>query len=136
MLPFDYYSDMLGIKTDQMIFNNLLTKIYPKLVDHMQSVGYQIDLIAFQWLVTLFFNSLSHEAEIFVFTAFLLKGQKIIIKLALLIVDYFRPRLMKSDSFEQLYMIIANEPFTKITSKVICDQLKRKKYLKLTNSML
>ena len=36
MLPIDYYSHMLGILTDQRIFNNLLTKKFPKLVAHMQ----------------------------------------------------------------------------------------------------
>lgn len=73
-LPIDYYSDMLGILVDQKVFEEILKERQPKLVSHMQSKGYQLDLIAFQWLVTLFFNSLNHETEKFVLTVFLLKG--------------------------------------------------------------
>jgi hypothetical protein len=62
----------------------------------MSSCNYELDLIAFQWLVTLFFNSLKPDAMKFVFSAFLLKGQKIIIKTALLILDYFRDDIMKA----------------------------------------
>ena len=47
LLPIDYYSDMLGILTDQRSFNMLLTKQYPKLVAHMQVHAYSLDLIAF-----------------------------------------------------------------------------------------
>jgi hypothetical protein len=74
ILPLDYYSDMLGILVDQKVFEELLKEKYPKLVSHMQYCNYQLDLIAFQWLVTLFFNSLSADAMQFVFSAFLLKG--------------------------------------------------------------
>lgn len=99
MLPIDYYSHMLGILTDQRIFNTLLTKKYPKLVAHMQNHNYQLDLIAFQWFVTLFFNSVDHKTEIFILSAFLLKGQKIIIRIALLIVDVLKEKIFKANDF-------------------------------------
>ena len=47
LLPIDYYSDMLGILTDQRIFNKILMKKFPKLVKHMEENFYQLDLIAF-----------------------------------------------------------------------------------------
>ena len=71
ILPLDYYSDMLGILVDQKVFEQLLREKYPKLVAHMSSCNYELDLIAFQWLVTLFFNSLKPDAMKFVFSAFL-----------------------------------------------------------------
>lgn len=57
LLPLDYYSDLLGILTDQRVFEILLIEKYPKLVAHMQNHQYQLDLIAFQWFVTLFSGS-------------------------------------------------------------------------------
>jgi len=36
LLPLDYYSDLLGILTDQKVFEILLVEKYPKLVQHMQ----------------------------------------------------------------------------------------------------
>ena len=82
------------------MFEYILKEKFPKMVDHMQTNFYQLDLIAFQWLVTLFFNSLNHETEKFVLTAFLLKGQKIIITIALLIVDFFKEEVMKATAFD------------------------------------
>ena len=87
MLPLDYYSHMLGILIDQRVFTGLLSKHFPKLVDHIGHHNYQLDLIAFQWLVTLFFNNVDHETGFFILTAFLLKGQKMILRIALLIIE-------------------------------------------------
>ena len=136
ILPLDYYSDMLGILVDQKIFEELLTERHPKLVAHMQNNHYQLDLIAFQWLVTLFFNSLQHESEVFVLTAFLLKGQKIIIKIALLIVEYFKDAVMRCKSFDEIYCIIAKEPYEQITPTVLCKLFEDHKKIKFTNKML
>ena len=47
ILPIDYYSDMLGILVDQKVFELILSERFPKLVAHMQSCNYQLDLIAF-----------------------------------------------------------------------------------------
>ena len=74
LLPIDYYSDMLGILVDQKVFEHLLIKEFPKLVAHMEENNYLLDLIALEWLVTLFLNNLPRETERFVLTAFLIKG--------------------------------------------------------------
>ena len=74
ILPIDYYSDMLGILVDQKVFELLLIEKFPKMVAHMREHNYLLDLIALEWLVTLFLNNLSHETEKFVLTAFLIKG--------------------------------------------------------------
>jgi hypothetical protein len=92
----DYYSELLGILVDQKIFEQILTEKFPKLVQHMTNKGYQLDMIAFQWLVTLFFNSLEHETEKFVMSAFFIKGPKVIISVALFIVEHFKDRVMKA----------------------------------------
>ena len=84
----------------------------------------------------MFFNSLKHEAEIFVLTAFLLKGQKIIIKIALLIVDFFKDQVMKCKSFDEIYQIIAKEPYEQITPKILCKLIEDNKKFKFTNKML
>lgn len=69
--------------------------------------------------MTLFFNSLNHETEKFVLTAFLLKGQKIIITIALLIVDYLKEEVMKATAFDQIYAIISKYPYDKITPEIL-----------------
>jgi hypothetical protein len=72
----------------------------------------------------------------FVLTAFLLKGQKIIITLALLIVDYLKKDVMKATAFDQIYMIISKYPFEKITPEILKQKLRENKRIKLTNTIL
>ena len=45
-------------------------------------------------------SRLNAETELFVLTAFLLKGQKIIIKIALMIVDILKDQIMQADAFD------------------------------------
>ena len=139
ILPLDYYSDMLGILVDQRVFELLMVEKFPKLVAHMKKHTYQLDLISFQWLVTLFCSSLKHESELFVLTAFILKGCKIIIKIALLIIEYLQERVLAAGQFDQIYTIISKDPMNEITPKVLCKLLKenkKNKHIKLTNTML
>ena len=49
----------------------------------------------------------------------MLKGQKIIITIALLIVDYLKEDVMKATAFDQIYTIINKFPYEKITAEVL-----------------
>ena len=91
---------MLGILIDQKVFEVLLEEKFPKLVAHMRAHQYYLDMIAVEWLVTLFVNILNRETEQFVLTAFFLKGQKIIIKIALLIINSLREDIMNATAFD------------------------------------
>ena len=99
----------------------------------MQNHNYQLDLIAFQWFVTLFFNSVDHMTEMFILSAFLLKGQKVMIRIALLIVDILKDKIFKADDFAQIYQIFTNDPFTEVNPQRLGKLLKTKK-LKITKT--
>ena len=107
ILPIDYYCGMIGILVDQKVFELLLLENFPKLVAHMRKHGYHLDMIAVEWLVTLFINVLNKETEKFVLTAFILKGQKIIIKIALLIIDALKEEVLKATAFDKIYFLIS-----------------------------
>ena len=48
-------------------------------------------------------------------TAFLIKGSKIIIKIALFIIDFFQEKIMKATTFEEVYAILNQENLPDIT---------------------
>ena len=79
---------------------------------------------------------MNHEAELFVLTAFVLRGQKIIIKIALLIIEHLKDKIMKATAFDQIYSIISQDPFSAITPKVLCKLIIKEKKLKVTNRQL
>lgn len=66
----------------------------------------------------------------------MLKGQKIIITIALLIVDYLKEDVMKATAFDQIYTIISKFPYEKITAEILKQKLSNNKKIKLTNTQL
>jgi len=52
-------------------------------------------------------------------TAFLIKGSKIIIKIALFIIDFFQEKIMNSSTFEEIYSILNQENLPDITPLVL-----------------
>ena len=102
----------------------------------MKDNNYVLDLITLEWFVSMFLNNLQHDCELFVLTALLLKGQKMIIRIALLIVDYLREDIMRATAFDQIYFLISKDPHDKIDIKVLRQQLLNPRKVKLTNKML
>ena len=55
-LPIEFYSDMFGVAVDMKVFEYLLKERYPKIVDHLMRYNYHLDLISFEWLLTMFLS--------------------------------------------------------------------------------
>ena len=102
----------------------------------MHNNNYVLELITLEWFVSMFLNNLKHEAELFVLTALLLKGQKMIIRIALMIVDHLSGEIMRATAFDQIYFLISKGPHDKIDMKVLRQQLLSPRKVKLTNKML
>ena len=58
------------------------------------------------------------------------------IKIALLILDWFHDDVMRATAFDQIYVIIADYPMEQITPEILCAQLLNSKKLKITNRIL
>lgn len=61
-------------------------------------------------------------------TAFLLKGPKIIIRIALLIIDHMKNQILKADDFMQLNQVFSEDIKNEITPQILAKYLKQKKY--------
>ena len=60
----DYYGkSMIGITIDQAIFEELFTKKFSNLANHLVGVNFPISAVTFRWFICLFFGSLSTEVN-------------------------------------------------------------------------
>jgi len=66
----------------------------------------------------------------------LLKGSKILIKVAIIIVDFYKDKIMNARSFEEVYSILNVGNLPEITPEVLTKALKNYLKIKLTNSNL
>lgn len=61
ILPIDYYTNMMGVLTDQHILRDILSERNRRLSKHFTKIDLDPTIPSMQWLVTLFANSMHYE---------------------------------------------------------------------------
>lgn len=102
ILPIDYYSNMVGVLIDQKIFYDIFKQKIPDLCDHLNYVGFDPSLLAFQWFVCFLSYNLPSEVSIRVWDLFFLKGIKIIFRVSLALLHLMKSSLMQTTDFGKL----------------------------------
>lgn len=54
IMPIDYYSNMVGALIDQKAFSVVFKSTFPKLSEHLESLGCDSSIIVFQWFACFF----------------------------------------------------------------------------------
>nr|CCA16834.1 hypothetical protein SELMODRAFT_131270 [Albugo laibachii Nc14] len=93
----NYSQTMLGSRTDQLVFQQLVQKCLPDIASHFKANGIQIQLITLHWFLCGFLRTLPTETALRVWDVFLLDGQKILFQVALAILDWYRPCILKAE---------------------------------------
>ncbi|KAL3454337.1 TBC-domain-containing protein [Aspergillus insuetus] len=63
ILPKHYYDHgLLASRADQVVLRQYITQILPKLSDHLESLGVELEALTFQWFLSVFTDCLSAEA--------------------------------------------------------------------------
>jgi len=92
-------------------------------------------MLALNWLIALFFDIVNHDTEKFVLTALVLKGPRIILQVALVLIDNLSEDIMNAEDFDEIYQIIAKGP-KKIKPETLRRQLQTNKKVDLTSKRL
>lgn len=88
ILPVDYYNNKLqGIRLEHKVLQHLLRSYFAALVTHLKHYNFELDYIPISWIISLFMNDLNDSARPFVMSAFLIKGQKMILRICLIVID-------------------------------------------------
>jgi hypothetical protein len=107
LVPMDYYSNLLGVLIDLKVLRALLERKKPKLLEHLEAFDppFTINLLAFQWFVTLFVHhaNLPLETEYLIWDLFFIHGDTVIFSAALTLITLLEPEIMKVDRFEDFF---------------------------------
>lgn len=60
-IPMDYYTNMLGLATDQSIFCEILKQRLPKIGEKIGKLGLNAEVFSIQWFVCLFTATIPHQ---------------------------------------------------------------------------
>ncbi|CCI42301.1 unnamed protein product [Albugo candida] len=92
----NYSQTMLGSRTDQLVFQKLIQKRYPDIAAHFKANGIQIHLITLHWFLCGFLRTLPTETALRVWDVFLLDGQQVFFRVALAILEWYRPSILEA----------------------------------------
>ena len=90
---------MAGVIVDQKIFIELFMQKFPKVAQHLATMGLDPAVIVFQWFVCLFSYSLPVQTSIRVWDLIFLKGSKMLIRFALAIIEIIKDRILEATEF-------------------------------------
>ena len=110
LLPEDYYNaTLLGLRTEQSIFGELVALRLPRIAAHFERHGCVVELFATRWFVALYANALPVETTLRVWDAFLLEGIKVIHRIGLALLRISEDRLLACNDQQELLMTLQEE---------------------------
>lgn len=107
LLPADYYTKtMIGTYVDQFVLAYLIKTTMPKLHKLLQSFEMQLPLVAVEWFMCLFVNTLRPEVAFRVWDIFLNEGAKTLFRIAMSLLKRHEPQLLRATDAAMLFMTI------------------------------
>ncbi|KAK4276303.1 hypothetical protein QN277_019267 [Acacia crassicarpa] len=80
-----YTNNLSGCHVEQRVFKDLLAKKCPRIASHLDSMGFDVSLVATEWFLCLFSKSLPSETTLRVWDVLFYEGAKVIFNVALAI---------------------------------------------------
>ena len=94
------------MQIDQKILKGLIAEQFPQLKQHLEKVEFDLSMVGENWMSTIFINHLNKETLQFVLSCFFIKGQKVILRIALIIIEILQEEIMKMNEFEDIHKFL------------------------------
>lgn len=108
ILPQQYYDNsMLDIIVDNQVMFYLLEIYLPRVYQHISQYTTDLSPILTQWFLCLFVNTLPTELTLRLLDVLLYEGNKVLFRAALGIFKCYESEILKTESFEDLFVLIA-----------------------------
>lgn len=98
---------MLDIIVDNQVLFSLLEIYLPRVHQHLSTYTTDLSPILTQWFLCLFVNTLPTELTLRILDCFFFEGNKILLRVALGIFKCYEAEILKTESFEDLFLLIA-----------------------------
>ncbi|KAI8969958.1 rab-GTPase-TBC domain-containing protein [Mycotypha africana] len=137
MLPGYYSTSMYGALLDQIIFENLLEKMMPKLYNHFKYTDIQLSVACLPWFLSLYINSMPLLYAFRVLDCFFLEGPKILFQIGLAILKINGDELMEAAD-DGTFMNILKHYFSNLNQPLYpnSDNTKAKNLTKFNELLL
>ncbi|PKA62863.1 hypothetical protein AXF42_Ash018857 [Apostasia shenzhenica] len=91
-----YYSEeMIESQVDQLVFEDIVRVVFPKLVNHLDYLGVEVAWVSGPWFLSIFLNILPWESVLRVWDVLLFDGNRVMLfRTALALMELYGPALV------------------------------------------
>ncbi|KAL7265181.1 hypothetical protein ACSBR1_003023 [Camellia fascicularis] len=90
-----YSEEMIESQVDQLVFEELMRKRFPKLVNHLDYLGVQVTWISASWFLSVYVNMLPWESVLRIWDVLLFEGNRVMLfRTALALMELYGPALV------------------------------------------
>ncbi|KAM0285804.1 hypothetical protein ACHAQH_001266 [Verticillium albo-atrum] len=110
--PTDYYDkSLLTARADQQVLRQLVSEILPKLSDHLDYLGVDLQIMSFQWFLSVFTDCLSAEALFRVWDVVLCmeEGSLFLFQVAVALLKLNETQILQCDSSTAAYTYLNHQ---------------------------
>lgn len=121
LAPGYFGAQLLGVHLDQRVFAALLKNRFPKVVVHIEHVGYPLATIVYQWFLCLFVNKLPLGTTLRIWDSFLHEGPKVLFRVGLTIIRTLSRDLLNCEDVGEMndLLTVALHDRTKFSGHVL-----------------
>ncbi|KAL8507041.1 hypothetical protein ACS0TY_017789 [Phlomoides rotata] len=95
ILMANYSEEMIESQVDQLVLDELVREIFPKLVNHLDYLGVQVAWVTSPWFLTIFMNMLPWESVLRVWDVIFFEGNCVMLfRTALDLMELYGPTLV------------------------------------------
>ena len=94
ILPDRYTTTMIGAMVDQSALTTLLSQEEKDVVDHIESLGITISIIALPWFLCMYIGYLPWEVTLLVLDRFFVEGVSVFFHVAIAVMMIYRERIL------------------------------------------
>ncbi|XP_074379246.1 uncharacterized protein LOC141720629 isoform X2 [Apium graveolens] len=94
-----YFSqEMIESQVDQLVFEDLMREMFPKLVSHLDYLGVQVGWISGPWFLSIFVNMIPWESVLRVWDVLLFEGNRVMLfRTALALMEFYGPSIIATN---------------------------------------
>ncbi|WWC71777.1 uncharacterized protein I206_105736 [Kwoniella pini CBS 10737] len=109
LLPTNFYSaSLLASRADQVVLNDLVTQLVPKLHFHLEELGVDLASVTFGWWLSLFTDCLPVETLFRVWDVTFVEGHDTLFRVAIAILKLNEVEICATESVSDLFSFISN----------------------------
>ncbi|CAN1274946.1 Putative GTPase-activating protein AN11010 [Linum perenne] len=90
-----YTEEMIESQVDQLVFEELMHEIFPRLVSHLEFLGVQVAWVSGPWFLSIFINMLPWESVLRIWDVILFEGNRVMLfRIAFALMELYGPALL------------------------------------------